>query len=87
MQSFDANNDIKNQLNSFNFGVSGNIGIAYNFSRSNIFLEGGGNYGFLNIQKGTANGKNNTGAGTVDIGHAYTFANNNKATNKGKMIF
>jgi len=72
-QSFDANNDIKNQLNTFNFGVSGNIGIAYNFTRSNIFLEGGGNYGFLNIQKGTANGKNNTGAGTVDIGYAYTF--------------
>ncbi|MGN6540590.1 MAG: porin family protein [Ginsengibacter sp.] len=72
-QSFDANNDIKNQLNTFNFGVSGNIGIAYNFTRSNIFLEGGGNYGFLNIQKGTANGKNNIGAGTVDIGYAYTF--------------
>lgn len=72
-QSFDANNDIKDQLNTFNFGVSGNVGFAYNFDKSNIYIEGGGNYGFLNIQKGTANGKNNTGAGTVALGYAYTF--------------
>ncbi len=72
-QSFDSTNNIKSQLNSFNFGISGNVGISYSFNRSNIFIEGGGNYGFLNIQKGTANGKNNTGAGTVDIGYGYSF--------------
>lgn len=72
-QSFDANNDIKDQLNTINFGVSGNVGFAYNFVKSDIYIEGGGNYGFLNIQKGTANGKNNTGAGTVALGYAYTF--------------
>lgn len=70
---FNADNDIKDQLNTFNFGVSGNVGFAYNFSKSNIFIEGGGNYGFLNIQKGTANGKNHTGAGTVALGYGYTF--------------
>lgn len=70
-QPFDANNDIKNQLNTFNFGVSGNVGFAYHYNRSNIFIEGGGNYGFLNIQKGTENGKNQTGAGTVGIGYSY----------------
>ncbi len=73
-EPFDANNNIKDQLNTFNFGVSGNVGIAYHFTQSNIFIEGGGNYGFLNIQKGTSNGKNNTGAGTVALGYAYTFA-------------
>ncbi len=72
-QSFDANNNIKDQLNTFNFGVSGNLGVAYKFNSSKIFLEGGANYGFLNIQKGTDNGKNNTGAGTVTIGYGYTF--------------
>lgn len=72
-QSFDATNNIKNQLNTFNFGVSGNVGFAYHFGENNIFIEGGGNYGFLNIQKGTANGKNQTGAGTVAIGYGYTF--------------
>ena len=64
---------IKDQLNTFNFGISGNVGFAYHFGKNNIFIEGGGNYGFLNIQKGTANGKNQTGAGTVAIGYGYTF--------------
>jgi hypothetical protein len=72
-QKFDSTKNIKDQLNTFNFGVSGNIGIAYQFANSSIFLEGGGNYGFLNIQKGNANGKNHTGAGTVDVGYAYRF--------------
>ncbi|HEY5368408.1 MAG TPA: porin family protein [Hanamia sp.] len=72
-QSFDTTNNIKNQLNTFNFGVSGNVGFAYRFGKNKIFIEGGGNYGFLNIQKGTANGKNNTGAGTVALGYGYTF--------------
>jgi hypothetical protein len=71
-QSFDSNNVIKDQLNKFNFSVSGNMGIAYHFIRSNIFIEGGGNYGFLNIQKGTADGKNNTGSATVNVGYACT---------------
>lgn len=72
-QPFDANNNIKDQLNTFNFGVSGNLGFAYHFSKSNVFIEGGGNYGLLNIQKGTANGKNQTGAGTVAVGYGYSF--------------
>ncbi len=70
-QSFDATTTIKDQLNTFNFGVSGNLGFAFAINRSNIFIEGGGNYGFLNIQKGTANGKNQTGAATVDIGYSF----------------
>lgn len=72
-QSLDSTMSIKNQLNTFNFGVSGNVGFSYSFNKSNVFIEGGGNYGFLNIQKGTANGKNQTGAGTVGIGYGYTF--------------
>jgi hypothetical protein len=72
-QPFDANNNIKDQLNTFNFGVSGDLGFAYRVSRSNVFIEGGGNYGLLNIQKGTANGKNQTGAGTLAVGYGYTF--------------
>lgn len=72
-QPFDANKDIKDQLHTFNFGVSGNVGFAYHFNKSNLFIEGGGNYGFLNIQKGTANGKNQIGAGTVALGYGYTF--------------
>jgi hypothetical protein len=70
-QSFDDKTDIANQLNKFNFGVSGNVGLGYHFNRSVVFIEGGGNYGFLNIQKGEKNGKNHTGAGTVGIGYGY----------------
>jgi hypothetical protein len=72
-QSFNADNNIKSQLNKVNFGIEGNLGLAYKIKRSSIFIEGGGNYGFLNIQKGTANGKNNTGAATADIGYALAF--------------
>ena len=72
-QSFNNEDNIKPQLNKVDFGVEGNLGLAYKIKRSSIFIEGGGNYGFLNIQKGTANGKNNTGAATADIGYALTF--------------
>lgn len=69
--SFDATNDIKDQLNSTNFGVEGNIGLNYAFGMNNLFVEFGGNYGFLNIQKGSANGKNNTGAATIVLGYSF----------------
>ncbi len=70
-QSFDNTQNIKSQLHSANFGVEANVGFSEAFGKSEIFIEGGGNYGFLNIQKGTANGKNNIGAGTLTIGYAY----------------
>lgn len=69
--SFDKTNDIKDQLHTFNAGAEANIGFSYGFGGSNVFIEGGFNYGFINIQKGTANGKNNTGAGTVSLGYAW----------------
>jgi len=70
-QSFNNTDNIKDQLHTFNVGLEGNVGLAYKFKKSCIFIEGGGNYGFLNIQKGTANGKNNTGAGTAAIGYSF----------------
>ncbi|MFY0255051.1 porin family protein [Chitinophaga sp. 30R24] len=69
--SLDAVTNITNQLHTFNVGVSGNLGLAFQFGRNQIFIEGGGNFGFLNIQKGTANGKNNTGAATASLGYAF----------------
>lgn len=69
-QSLNNDENIKDQLNTINFGFEGNVGFAYKLKKSSIFIEGGGNYGLLNIQKGTANGKNNAGAGTVDIGYS-----------------
>ncbi|MFI5140439.1 MAG: porin family protein [Sphingobacteriales bacterium] len=72
-QSFNATTDIKSQLHTFNFGIEGNVGFSYKLGKGNLFIEGGGNYGFLNIQKFAADGKNETGAGTVVIGYSYWF--------------
>ena len=70
-QSFDNTQDIKSDLHKGNFGVEGDLGIALNIPGGKVFLEGGVNYGFLNIQKGSENGKNQTGAATVRVGYAY----------------
>ncbi len=73
-QSFDKTTDIKSQLHTTNFGVEGNIGLSYAAGKKNrIFVEAGGNYGFLNIQKGSAIGKNNTGAAVATIGYSRLF--------------
>jgi hypothetical protein len=72
-QSFNNTQNIKDQLHTTNLGVEGNIGLNYRLGLSSIFIEGGGNYGFLNIQKGNANGKNNTGAALAALGYSYSF--------------
>jgi hypothetical protein len=71
--SLDTSISIKDDLHEGNFGIEGDVGFAFQFQNSKIFIEGGGNYGFLNIQKGEANGKNNIGAGTIRVGYAYGF--------------
>jgi hypothetical protein len=70
-QSFDNNSNIKSDLHSFNAGISGNAGIYCKAGRGRLFLEGGGNYGFFNIQKINANGKNKTGAAVVTAGYEF----------------
>lgn len=73
-QSFNNNQNIKDQLNTTNFGVEGNLGFNYSIGKTcNVFIEGGFNYGFINIQKVAADGKNNTGAAEVQVGYSYWF--------------
>ncbi len=73
---FNSSISIKNQLYTFNAGVEGFVGISYSIDKRHaLFIEGGANYGFLSIQKGTANGKNYTGAGVFNFGYAYTLQN------------
>jgi hypothetical protein len=75
-QSFDASSDIKDQLHKTNFGIDGDIGFSYGFGQArqhSLFVQAGGNYGFLNIQKGTDNGKNHVGAAVANLGYAYAF--------------
>lgn len=67
-----ATTNVRDSTHRFNFGIEGNVGIAYKFKRSSVFLEGGGNYGLLNIQKNTADGKNHSGAATIMIGYSLS---------------
>jgi hypothetical protein len=74
LYDFDNTENIKSDLHSFNVGVEGLIGISCRITRtSSLFFEGGGNYGFIPIQKDSANGKNRTGAATINLGYTYTF--------------
>jgi len=69
---FSGTQDIRSDIYKFNLGIQGGVGFEYHFKKCGyLYLEGGGNYGFLNIQKYTADGKNQTGAGTVALGYAF----------------
>lgn len=72
-QSFAGNTDVRNSLHRVNAGIEGNLGISYKIGRGDVLLEGGGNYGFFNIQKNTVDGKNETGAAIATIGYSYRF--------------
>jgi hypothetical protein len=72
-QSFNKTTDIKDHLHTFNLGFEANIGFNYKFGLNNVFIEGGGNFGVLNIQKFAQDGNNNAGAGTLVIGYSYWF--------------
>lgn len=72
-QSFDAENDVKNDINSTNFGITGGGGLAYCFNNPlKLYLDVRGAYGLTHIQKDTdKNGKSNTGGLFVTLGLAY----------------
>ncbi len=73
---FDKTVNIKDSLNRYNTGICGFVGISYSITKKHsIFLEAGGNYGFIAIQKGKGIGKNNSGAAVVTVGYAYTLQN------------
>ena len=65
---FDSTGNIKNQLHRGNFGIEGNLGLLYKFKTISVFSEGGGNYGFINLQKNSQNGINYTGSLIFRIG-------------------
>jgi hypothetical protein len=71
-QSFDSTEDIKGSINKFNVGVIGAVGLSYESGFGKIFIEGGGNYGFINIQKFKEDGTNYSGAATIHIGYLHS---------------
>ena len=70
-QSFDNTEKIKSDLHNANAGISSHIGLSYKLAKGSLFIEGGGNYGFVDIQKDGANGKNRTGAAVAELGYQF----------------
>jgi hypothetical protein len=67
---FGSTEVITRDLNPVNAGVQGDIGLSYRHDRHKVFLEIGGNYGFVKMQKNKSNSSNNIGAATVMFGYA-----------------
>lgn len=67
--SFDSTVNIKEDINNFNFGIQAGVGLSLKLPNGKLMLTGGGNIGFLNIQKEEINGTNKTGAGTVTLAY------------------
>lgn len=68
--------DVKPYLNTFNAGIDGNIGLSYFFSLSSIFIQAGGNYGLIKIQKDQSLGTNYAGGSSLAIGYTFWFDDN-----------
>jgi hypothetical protein len=67
---------ITGELRPVNFGIQGNIGLSYQYnSRSRFFIEAGGNYGFVRIQKNKENGINRLGSANIMLGYAFRIMN------------
>ena len=63
--------DITGELKPVNFGFTGNVGLSYQYKRNRFFVEAGGNYGLIRVQKNTENGSNRIGAGTIMLGYSF----------------
>lgn len=67
--SIDTVIDASSDLHRWNVGVQGGVGLSWVQDEYKLFIEAGGNYGFIPIQKSDAHGKNNIGAATILIGY------------------
>lgn len=69
--SFDSKDNVTSDLHRFNAGISGHIGVDYKVASGSVFLEAGGNYGLIDIQKNNLDGKNKTGAAVINLGYQF----------------
>jgi hypothetical protein len=68
--------EITGELRPVNFGAQGNVGLSYQCNKHNrFFIEVGGNYGFIRIQKDKSNGSNHIGSANVMIGYSFIVNN------------
>ncbi|MEZ5344663.1 MAG: porin family protein [Pyrinomonadaceae bacterium] len=71
---FDADTDIKDEVNKNNFGFTGGGGIEIPSGKNYFLIDGRISRGILNIQKDTVlNGSNKTGNIIISVGYAFNF--------------
>jgi hypothetical protein len=71
-QDFTSNTDITSSLHRFNVGVTGGGGIDWKLNDKNkLLFDARFEYGFVNIQKYSEDGKNNTGNVLISVGYAH----------------
>lgn len=69
-----AKSYVTNNYDRLTYGVTGYIGFAYHFFyRNEVFIELGGNYGLVNLDKDELNGEIFTRSATVNIGYKWQF--------------
>lgn len=69
---FDAETDVTDSLNRFNFGVTGGGGITFKQKQNYFFVDARASYGVTTLQKNTAtDGKSRTGNFVVSFGYAF----------------
>jgi hypothetical protein len=74
-QNFTANTDITSSIKRFNVGVTGGVGLALPLDAHNrVFFDARFEYGFINIQKYSEDGSNNTGNLLLSLGWSHRFA-------------
>lgn len=69
-----AKSYVTNNYDRFTYGVTGYLGFAYHFFyRNEVFIEVGGNYGLVNLDKSELNGEIFTRSATVNFGYKWQF--------------
>lgn len=69
---FDAETDVTDDLNRFNFGITGGGGITFKQKKNYFFIDGRAAYGLTTLQKDTINdGKSRTGNLVFSFGYAF----------------
>jgi hypothetical protein len=70
-QDFTANTDITSSIKRFNVGATGGVGLALPLAaRDKVFFDARFEYGFINIQKSSVDGTNNTGNVLLSLGYS-----------------
>jgi len=79
ISSFDNQIDVKDNLETINFGIHGGFGVIRKLNENNeLFIDIRGSKGFVPIQKDEFLGQTTLGGLVFSVGYAYNFTKNDK---------